>query len=459
MKQLPVLAALVALAAVPGAADDYYVDRAASGSGSGTSWANAWTEIDRIDWGRVGPGDTVYVAGGSSRTYRRALQIGNSGRVGNPIRVVASEEPGREGPVRLTGTTDLRGIEVRNRSYIEIEGFYVSGKNVAVRVDDSSHITLENIEIVDSNFCFFGENSSYVTLRNAAIHNNRDSGSNVLPVSVRNSNNLVFENVESYDNTDFRSNSDCDGFHILFCENVLFENCRAANNSEDGFDLTGENVRIVNSEADSNGRVGMKLWRRSDDGFAPKDYTVHNSISRRNGERGLVLAEAASVRIYNSVFYDNAQTGLQIFTESGRQAVFHMYNSIVANQPGGLSFQPADPSPARLDLDAENNLWYRNGTAFDAIRGPIAGARGSIEGEDPRFVYPPAGNFRLEPGSPAIDAGQSFSAIGELSEGKYGVPRPQGAGWDIGAAEYDLRSGAPPPPADETEPPSGIRIQ
>jgi hypothetical protein len=422
MKRLPVLVALVALAAIPCAADDFYVDRAASGSGSGTSWANAWTEIDRIDWGRVGPGDTVYVAGGTSRTYRRALQIGNNGSAGNPIRVVASDEPGREGPVRLTGTTDLRGIEVRNRSYIEIDGFYVSGKNVAVRVDDSSHITLENIEIVDSNFCFFGENSSYITLRNAAIHNNRDSGSDVLPVSVRDSNNLVFENVQSYNNTDFRSNSDCDGFHILFCENVLFRNCRAANNSEDGFDLTGENVRIVNSEADSNGRVGMKLWRRSDDGFAPKDYRIYNSISRRNGERGLVLAEAASVRIYNS-------------------------------------FQPADPSTSRLDLDAENNLWYQNGTAFDAIGGPIEGAQSSIEGEDPRFVYPQAGNFRLEPGSPAIDAGQSFSAIGELSEGKYGVPRAQGSGWDIGAAEYDLRSGAPPPPSGETEPPSGIRIE
>jgi hypothetical protein len=48
----------------------WYVDSQATGAKNGTSWANAWTNVDQISG--ISPGDTVYISGGpsgSSRTY------------------------------------------------------------------------------------------------------------------------------------------------------------------------------------------------------------------------------------------------------------------------------------------------------------------------------------------------------------------------------------------------------
>ena len=51
---------------------------------------------------------------------------------------------------------------------------------------------------------------------------------------------------------------------------------------------------------------------------------------------------------------------------------------------------------------------------------------------DPRFVNAPGGDYRLQSGSPLIDRGQSLP---EVLFDYDGIPRPQGAGYDIGAFE------------------------
>ena len=49
----------------------WYVDRDATGSNNGTSWANAWNSLNNVNWSALQGGDTVYVSGGvDSVIYR-----------------------------------------------------------------------------------------------------------------------------------------------------------------------------------------------------------------------------------------------------------------------------------------------------------------------------------------------------------------------------------------------------
>src|ERR1035437_6447610 len=46
----------------------YYVDKNATGSGNGSSWANASKSVSGLPWSSINGGDTVYVSGGSDST-------------------------------------------------------------------------------------------------------------------------------------------------------------------------------------------------------------------------------------------------------------------------------------------------------------------------------------------------------------------------------------------------------
>src|SRR5574338_1632324 len=62
----------------------WYIDRDATGSKNGTSWANAWNRFEQINWASISAGDTIYVSGGSdSTTYKpSSVNVGASIFVG-----------------------------------------------------------------------------------------------------------------------------------------------------------------------------------------------------------------------------------------------------------------------------------------------------------------------------------------------------------------------------------------
>ena len=68
----------------------WYVAKGAPGTrtnsctSAGTTWANAWGEMDEINWSCVQPGDTVWLAGG---TYAKGFSAGASGTAAKPIYV------------------------------------------------------------------------------------------------------------------------------------------------------------------------------------------------------------------------------------------------------------------------------------------------------------------------------------------------------------------------------------
>lgn len=92
-------------------AASWYVDNAATGSGSGTSWTNAWTSLATINWTSVAPGDTVYISGGTtSKTYAGIIYDDN-GTSGAPITIDSganSPSPtGHSGEVIIDGSAEF----------------------------------------------------------------------------------------------------------------------------------------------------------------------------------------------------------------------------------------------------------------------------------------------------------------------------------------------------------------
>lgn len=153
----------------------YYVSKNGNNNG-GTSWTDAWNELNQINWSRVQPGDTILIDGGvSSMVYTTALSVGKSGVAGYPITIKRATSAGHNGTVVLYGgrSTPLpycgqstytfqtqgvltKGIDIGDNTYIVIDGSGWHGINVygvngsAVIFGSNSHNdALHGLQIYD----------------------------------------------------------------------------------------------------------------------------------------------------------------------------------------------------------------------------------------------------------------------------------------------------------------------
>ncbi len=109
---------------------NWYVDNAAIGLSTGTSWANAWPSFALVVWGSSGvkAGDTLYISGGSSsKRYTEMWSVGASGTASQPIRIaVDAANPSHNGYVifdyDLLGDTGTGTAITCSRSYITFDG-------------------------------------------------------------------------------------------------------------------------------------------------------------------------------------------------------------------------------------------------------------------------------------------------------------------------------------------------
>lgn len=187
------------------AGNTFYVSKSGNNA-DGSSWTTAWNELGNINWGRVQPGDTILIDGGThGMTYSSTLTIGKSGTVSSPITVKMASDAGRNGQVKIFGgrSTPLpycgqvgysaqssgergHGIDFGSSSHIIVDGTKWDGIQVYGHSSDGVEYS----------------GASYITLRNAEIFDNGSiSGSNtdrpgVHPVGT----NLLFDQINAHDN-------------------------------------------------------------------------------------------------------------------------------------------------------------------------------------------------------------------------------------------------------------------
>ncbi|MBN1675049.1 MAG: right-handed parallel beta-helix repeat-containing protein [Kiritimatiellae bacterium] len=142
-------------------------------------------------------------------------------------------------------------------------------------------------------------------------------------------------------------------------------------------------------------RGGAGFWLGPGDGNIIRNNVIANN---RWGYGGLYM-HSANTRVLNNTFYDN---------------LFAL-------------------SSSRTNVTVQNNIFWRN----KALHRPKSSNRhvampNNLLDVDPLFLNAAAGDFRLQAGSPAIDAG---AALAEVPADMEGTPRPEGAGWDVGAYE------------------------
>jgi parallel beta-helix repeat protein len=409
MKILPILV-LIGCVAYGGLAEaaTYYVAQNGNDGRSCTQAQSASTPKLTVNNGVscLHAGDTLLVRGG---TYDEALidNIPSGTSWASPVRIAAF--PGET--VWMSPTSSMYVVYLANvEHYIELDGINMNATNVAdgvVKIEgwsggNAHHIRVKNAELVGS-----PNASSQLVIVTASVAN------------IVGGNEFINLTVHRGCCSDFNH-----GFYVQSSNNLI-DSCRI-------FDISGAGVQIYNG------------YGVSPDGNVVRNNVIHDGRSTGTGQRGwgIITAGGTGNRLYNNIVYNirnaaDGSAGIYVYAGTGTG----VYNNTVYGASGyGIVVEPS-----ASDTTITNNISYSN--ARGDYRDSGAGTKGStnLTGTNPLFVNPSAGNFQLQAGSPAINAGTAISLVPTDFNG---APRPYGGAYDIGAYEFGSQPVPPPVPVN-----------
>ncbi len=434
----------------PTTAGTFYISMTGDDNNPGTQQAPWRTTKKATD--TLTAGQTVLVGDG---TYDNGLIIKRSGAPGRPITYAAA--PGAKPIIRVTQPQD-GGVSIEGASYIRIEGFDVSYQGGDASTDkrfqsnagisayaDDAGVQPHHLEFIGNQVHDFpGQGigtgqADYVTIEGNTIWNNSKWDRNQTSgISLYQTANVDFE----------------PGFHNIIKGNVVFLNENRVVNLEANPSITDGNCIIIDDQRRRQNVDTNKVRK----GPYESDTVIEDNICAGNGARGIHIFNSDNVLVRNNTLYNNLR--MDQFAGDGELNAALYYDDEAADQT------IARRAPARRgNIRFVNNLVVSNrpgakfGTNDDRDRDSVVFQRNMYVGTRPlppdgfgvlssaapddiitntsQLVAPnlfaSQGDFRLRPGSSAIDAGvPENSPPFDL----LGASRPYGPGPDIGAIEW-----------------------
>ena len=431
-------------------ATNHYVDKNANGSNNGTSWTNAWTSFSSINWGTIQPGDNIYISGGTDSTvYNESMTIGKSGAAGNLITVRNGLDAGHNGKVvidRNYASGNSGAIEIWNQKYLRVAGITIRkvvGSGIYLRGQSTNalkNVYVDSCDISD----FRGQGGVYVS----GYGNSGNARDYVDSVFIR-YNTITTLTYGNYQTDCIYVQYQKSAFvvgNVIHQRNTYnpSQHCDGVQSSDAVNLVVADNyIDLINDNGEAN---------QPDQGIIIGRMTgvveVYNNIVYTpylDGYSNSVLVGMASTGtwdIYGNTIVSYTNSNLMKFDlpTSG-----YVKNNIFYSQRSSAAvIYPSGLAASHID----NNLYYyTTGNTVVSNRGTLsqmraAGAEINGMNTNPSFINP-SGNWRLDPGSSAINAGYTLG--NPYNVDMVGVPRPQGSGYDMGAYEYVAGGGNLPP--------------
>jgi pectate disaccharide-lyase len=273
------------------------------------------------------PGTLIYLRGGTYKFSATVTVASPAGTATDPIRLWAY--PGESPVLDFAGAAITKGLSI-DASYWHVRGLVVQNSaGRGLQVSTGTGIVIENCE----------------------IHHNGDMG---LVVSNGASNALILncDSHHNFDDTNGGENADGFGAKSNVGTGVIFRNCRAWANSDDGWDLYGapSAVRFENCWAYKNGDNFKAIAGFNGDGNGFK-------LGKSDGDQ-------AHHVLVNCLAWDNL--GGNGYEDNNNLGGLTFYNS-VSYKNKGASFEAINNTNHIL----KNNLAFDNGKPEDILTGSV----------------------------------------------------------------------------------------
>lgn len=385
-------------------AANFYIKNGGNNANSGADFNTAWSTVQ---WSKLSPGDTAYIAGGSYSGF----VVSKSGTSGSRIvlkratKAINSSVVGWsdsfDSQVLVSGTISWNSTGVG--SFVTIDGVTDSGIKVSIN---------------GGNCVSFDRGANDVILRYLDLAGPGGSS----PINMNDDN----RNIDA---------TAWNGSNYEAVNNITIEFCRIHGCVNNFWLHTCNGWIIQNNKIYDSAALNSVQWHANICATAgSKNMTWrYNDIYNWQVEGIMfIFGGAANWYIYGNVWHDGmgSNTHRILEAQDGVEGPIYFYNNTCVNISMGI--RVANGGTFAAGSSSRNNIFWSAGD-----NGPIPNSNNIIGNGSANtpFVSYSAKDYRLKAGSSAINAGVNLGSPYNIDfEGK---TRGSDGSWDIGAYEYN----------------------